>query len=164
VTVGSPSLSGWRPDGQPGAAFNQQLVSQIATQLALEKIPGASPALLAVIGDWAAADLAGGPAPVDDASAGALQDESLLPLDQIWDAVVHGSGDDRLFWGGMASVLRFVQSTWGSDAIGLLLEHASGSLDNMARQAFQVDGQTFEVMWLAWLAEKYAPLPGTSTG
>ncbi len=164
VTVGSPSLSGWRPDGQPGAAFNQQLVSQIDTQLALEKIPGASPALLAVIGDWAAADLAGGPAPVDDASAGALQDESLLPLDQIWDAVVHGSGDDRLFWGGMASVLRFVQSTWGSDAIGLLLEHASGSLDNMARQAFQVDGQTFEVMWLAWLAEKYAPLPGTSTG
>lgn len=162
VGVASPSLAGWRPDGQPGPAFSQQLVSQMAVQLALAKAPGASPALLAVIGDWAAAELAGGPSA--DALAQALQAESLPPLDRTWDAVVHGNSNDRLFWGSIASVLPFVQSAWGSDAIGLLLEYASGSFDSMTRQAFQIDGQTFEMMWLAWLAQQHVPAPGTSTG
>ncbi len=164
VTVASPSLTGWRLDGQPGSAFSQQLIRQVAAQLALSKAPGASPTLLAVIGDWAAVELTGGPAPIDDALASMLQAESLPPLDRAWDAVVHGNSDDRLFWGSMVSVLAFVQSAWGSDAIGLLLEHASGSFDNMTRQAFQIDGQTFEMMWLTWLTQKHAPAPGTLTG
>jgi hypothetical protein len=164
VAVASPSLTGWQPDGQPGAAFSQELVRQIAAQLALSKMPATSTALLAVIGDWAAAELAGGLSLVDETLARGLRAESLLPLDRIWDAVVHGNSDDQLFWGGIASVLRFVQSTWGSDAIGLLLEHAYGSLDDMTRRAFQVDSQTFEQMWLAWLLQQPAPVPGSSTG
>jgi hypothetical protein len=164
VVVASPSLTGWQPDGQPGAAFSQELVRQIAAQLALSKMPATSTALLAVIGDWAAAELAGGLSLVDETLARGLPAESLLPLDRIWDAVVHDNSDDRLFWGGIASVLRFVQSTWGSDAIGLLLEHAYGSLDDMTRRAFQVDSQTFEQMWLAWLLQQPAPVPGSSTG
>lgn len=164
VAVASPSLAGWRPDGQPGAAFTQQLVRQIAVQMALQKAPDASPALLQVIGGWAAAELGGGPSPADEALASALQAERLPSLDRVWDAVVHGNSDDRLFWGSMASVLPFVQSAWGSDAIGLLLEHASGSLDSMTRRAFQIDGEAFQQLWLAWLAQAHTPVPESSTG
>jgi len=159
VAVASPSLAGWQANNQPGALFNQRLASQIAAQMALLIAPGASPALLATVGDWAAAELAGGRAATDDLTA-----ETRAPLYRAWDAVVQGGSDNPQFQRSLASVLDFVQDAWGSDAVGRLLKHSSGSLDAMTRQAFQVDGQTFETMWLAWLAEKQAPLPGTSSG
>ncbi len=164
VTVASPSLAGWRPDGQPGTAFSQQLVRQIAAQMALSKTPDASPALLEVIGDWAAVELAGGRSPLDETLTGSLQAGDLLPLERTWGAIVRGDSGNPLARAELASVLGFVQSAWGSDGIGLLLEHASGSLDDMTRRAFQVDSQTFEQMWLAWLVQQRAPAPGTATG
>jgi len=159
VAVASPSLAGWQANNQPGELFSQRLTSQIAAQMALASVPSASPAFLAAVGDWAAAELAGGPAATDDLTA-----ETRVPLYRAWDGAVQGDNDNPQAQSSLASVLDFVQDTWGSDAVGLLLKHASGSLDDMARQAFQVDGRTFETMWLAWLAEKQAPLPGTSSG
>lgn len=164
VAVASPGLLGLRVDGQPGPAFEQQVAGQIAAQLAWLKAPGASTALLQVVHTWAAAEFAGQPDLVDDTLASALQAQQLLPLDRVWDAVVHGNADDRLFLSSMASVLAFVQSAWGNDAVGRLLESASGSLDDMTRRAFQVDSESFERLWLAWLAQQSIPAAGTSTG
>jgi hypothetical protein len=160
VTVASPSLAGWQPDGQPGAAFRRQLVGQIAAQLALATAPDAPAALLQVIGDWAAADLAGGDAAADETMAAALRAGRLLPLDRAWDAVVRGGGDSALARAQMASLLHFLHSIWGSDAAGLLLQHSAGSFDEMARRAFQVDGESLQDGWLAWLAGQHTPSPG----
>jgi hypothetical protein len=160
VTVASPSLAGWQPDGQPGAAFRRQLVSQIAAQLALATAPDAPAALLQVIGDWAVVDLAGGDFAPDETMAAALRAGRLLPLDRAWDAVVRGQGDSALARAELASLLRFVQSIWGDDAAGLLLQHSAGSFDEMARRAFQVDGESLQDAWLAWLAGQHTPSPG----
>lgn len=160
VAVASPSLAGWQPDRQPGAAFRRQLVSQIAAQLALATAPDAPPPLLQVIGDWAAADLADDHLAAKETMAAALRAGSLLPLDQAWDAVVRGDGDRALARAELASLLRFVQSIWGDDAPSLLLQHTDGSFDQMARRAFQVDGRSLQDAWLAWLAGQHTPSPG----
>lgn len=160
VAVASPRLAGWQPDGQPGAAFGQQLVGQIAAHIAQAKAPGASVALVAVVRDWAAAELAGGVSPVDQTLAEALAAGSLLPLDRAWDAVVHSDGDNALARAELASLLRFLHDRWGSDAAGRLLENSSGSFHEMARRAFGIDGQSLQDGWLAWLSGQHTPSPG----
>jgi hypothetical protein len=160
VAVASPSLAGWQPDGQPGAAFNQQLVSQIAAQLALATAPDAPPALVQVIGHWAATGLADEVAPIQETLTQALRAGSLLPLDRAWDAVARGNGDSALARAELTSMLHFLQTFWGSDAAGLLLQHSAGSFDEMARRAFDIDGESLQDGWLAWLTGQYTPSPG----
>lgn len=162
LAVATPSLLGLRADGQPGADFERQVVSLIGAQLAGRKAPGASTALLEVVGDWAAAELAVAPTPMDDILLTALVDESLLPLDRAWNALVHGTSADPLARAELHSVLSFVQSAWGSDAVGRLLEHSSGALADMTQGAFQIDDQTFQARWLAWLIQQHMPVSGSS--
>jgi hypothetical protein len=164
VIVASPSLAGWQPKGQPGALFNQRLAGQIARQLAALKAPRASDSLLELIGAWAMEEPANGRSPMDDALATMDPIQGLMSLDRAWAAVVRRNSNDWLARTEIGSVLRFVQSTWGSQAVGLLLENASGSFGEMTRRAFQIDGPTFQQMWLAWLAQQHLPPPGTSTG
>jgi hypothetical protein len=164
VIVASPGLAGWQPNGQPGVLFNQRLAGQIAMQLAALKAPRASDSLLELIGAWAMEEPADGRSPMDDALASMDPIQGLLSLDRAWAAVVRRNSNDWLARAEIGSVLRFVQSTWGSDAVGLLLENAAGSFGEMTRRAFQVEGTTFQQMWLAWLTQQQIPLPGTSTG
>jgi hypothetical protein len=164
VIVASPGLAGWQPNGQPGVLFNQRLAGQIAMQLAALKAPRASDSLLELIGAWAMEEPANGRGPMDDALASMDPIQGLLSLDRAWAAVVRRNSNDWLARAEIGSVLRFVQSTWGSDAVGLLLENASGSFGEMTRRAFQVDGPAFQQLWLAWLAQQETPPPGTSTG
>lgn len=160
VTVASPSLAGWQPGGQPGAAFNQQLVSQIAAQLALAAAPDAPAALLQVIGHWAATGLAAETSSIHDTLTRALRAGTLLPLDRAWDAVARGDGDSALARAELVSLLHFLQEMWGSDAAGLLLQHSAGSFDEMARRAFSVEGESLQDGWLAWLTGQHTPAPG----
>jgi hypothetical protein len=164
VIVASPGLVGWQPNGQPGVLFNQRLAGQIATQLAALKAPQASDSLLELIGAWAMEEPVSGRSPMDDALASMDPIQGLLSLDRAWAAVVRRNSSDWLARAEVGSVLRFVQSTWGSDAVGLLLENATGSFGEMTRRAFQIDGPAFQRLWLAWLAQQQPPPPGTSTG
>lgn len=164
LVVATPGLLGLRADGQPGAAFDQQVTGQIAARLTAQKAPGASTALLEVVGDWAAAGLAGSPGLADETLAAALYADSLLPLDRVWNALVHGASADPLAKAELRSVLSFVQSAWGSDAVGRLLENSSGALADMTQQAFQIDDQAFQEQWLAWLVQQTLPTPGNANG
>jgi hypothetical protein len=164
VAVASPSLAGWQADGQPASLFGQRLAAQIAMQMAAQKAPPASDALLELIGAWAMEESANGRSPMDDALASMDPIQRLMSLERAWAAVVRRNSNDWLARAEIASVLRFAQSTWGSDAVGRLLENASGSFGEMTRRAFQVDGPAFQRMWMAWLAQQHLPLPGTSTG
>jgi hypothetical protein len=164
VIVASPSLSGWQPNDQPGVLFNQRLAGQIAMQLAALKAPRASDSLLELIGAWAMEAPGSGRSPMDDALASMDPNQGLMSLDRAWAAVARRNSNDWLARAEIGSVLRFVQSTWGSDAVGLLLENASGSFGEMTRRAFQVDGPVFQQLWLAWLAQQEPPPPGISTG
>ena len=164
VAVASPSLAGWQADGQPVGLFGQRLAGQIAMQMAAQKAPRASDALLELIGAWAMEEAVNGRSPIDDALATMDPVQRLMPLERAWGAVARRNSNDWLARAEISSVLRFAQSTWGSDAVGRLLENASGSFGEMTRRAFQVDGPTFQRMWLAWLTQQHLPLPGTSTG
>jgi hypothetical protein len=164
VIVASPSLAGWQSNDQPGVLFNQRLAGQIAMQLAALKAPRASDSLLELIGAWAMEETGSGRSPMDDALASMDPIQGLMSLDRAWAAVMRRNSSDWLARAEIGSVLRFVQSTWGSDAVGLLLENAAGSFGEMTRRAFRVDGAAFQQMWLAWLAQQETPPPGTSTG
>jgi hypothetical protein len=164
VIVASPGLAGWQPNGQPGVLFNQRLAGQIAMQLAALKAPLASDSLLELIGAWAMEEPVNGRSPMDDALASMDPIQGLISLDRAWAAVVRRNSNDWLAQAEISSLLRFVQSTWGSDAVGLLLENAAGSFGEMTRRAFQIDGPAFQRLWLAWLAQQQPPPPGTSMG
>lgn len=164
VVVASPSLAGWQPNGQPGVLFNQRLAGQIAMQMAALKAPDASDSLLQLFGAWAMEEPTGGRSPMDDALASLDPIQGLMSLERAWAAVVRRNSNDWLARTEIGSVLRFVQIAWGSEAVGMLLENASGSFGEMTRRAFQVDGPTFQQMWLAWLAQQHLPPPGISTG
>lgn len=164
VAVASPSLAGWQADGQPAPLFSQRLAGQIAVQIAAQKAPRAPETLLELVGAWAMEQPATGRAAMDDALATMDPIQGLMSLERAWAAVVRRNSNDWLARAEIGSVLRFVQSTWGSDAVGRVLENASGSFDEMTRRAFQLDGPAFQRMWLAWLAQQPAPEPGISTG
>lgn len=164
VVVPSPSLAGWDAGKKPSGQFNQQVAGQIAMQIAAAKAPNASSSLLEVIGAWAMEEPANGRTSMDDALSGMDPLQRLMSLDRAWAAVARRNSNDWLARAEIGSVLRFAQSAWGSDAVGRLLEYSAGSFDEMTRQAFQVDGQTFHQMWLVWLAQQTTPMPGTSTG
>lgn len=164
VAVASPSLAGWQADGQPADLFSQRLAGQIAMQMAAQKDPAPSDTLLELVGAWAMEQPANGRAAMDDALATMDPIQGLMSLERAWAAVARRNSNDWLARAEISSVLRFAQSTWGSDAVGRLLENASGSFDEMTRRAFQIDGPNFQRMWLAWLAQQDAPEPGVSTG
>ncbi len=164
VAVASPSLAGWDASGKPGARFNQQLAGQIAMHMAALKAPSVSNSLLEVIGVWAMEEPVNGRTSMDEALSRMDPIQRLMSLDRAWAAVARRNSNDWLARVELGSVLRFVQSAWGSDAVGLLLENASGSFDEMTQRAFQLDSAAFQRMWLAWLARQLIPEPGTSTG
>ena len=164
VAVASPSLAGWQADGQPADLFSQRLAGQIAVQIAAQKAPLAPETLLELVGAWAMEQPANGRAAMDDALATMDPMQGLMSLERAWAAVVRRNSNDWLARAEIGSVLRFAQNTWGSDAVGRLLENTSGSFNEMTRRAFQVDGPTFQQMWLVWLAQQQTPEPGISTG
>jgi hypothetical protein len=164
VAVASPSLAGWQANGEPAVLFSQRLAGQIAMQMAAQKAPRASDTLLELVGAWAMEQPANGRAAMDDALATMDPIQGLMSLERAWAAVVRRNSNDWLARTEIGSVLRFAQNTWGSDAVGRLLENTSGSFNEMTRRAFQVDGPTFQQMWLVWLAQQQTPEPGISTG
>lgn len=164
VIVASPSLAGWDANSTPGAQFSRQLAGQIAMQIAAQKAPRASITLIEVIGAWATDEPVNGRIHMDDALGSMAPMQGLISLEQAWTAVVRGNSTDWRARAEIGSVLRFVHDRWGSDAVGRLLEHASGSFDAMTSQAFQVDGRTFQQLWLAWLARQHVPAPEALRG
>ncbi len=159
VLTPSPWLVGVDAAGKPAPAFTQELVRQLATQLAQAKAPEAAPTLWQAVGDWAANDLAGATLPAAPETPGAdlfaahIQAGRLpLPLDIVWSEVaLEGNEDNALAQAQMVRLLAFVQASYGSDAVGQLLEGAPRHLHEIVRRRFAVDLQTFEQAWLQWL-------------
>ena len=174
IVVASPWVQGIGQDGQPITGFDASVVQQIAQSIAEEKAPSAPPALLQVIGDWAAEDL-GTPSAQEARDASVTQpDGSLLPLADAWQEVVaRGEG-----FGGVASshreqaaaqvrsLLSFLSENAGADAVGRLLEELNHSdrLEVILAKAFRAELSTVEQGWLGWLQAQRLPPTGTISG
>ncbi len=114
VSIPSPWLTGRTAAGLPTADFEQELIRQLAVQLAMDKAPDTPPALLEAIGDWAAAELAGAPVPGGETLPPALQNGTLLPLDIVWrQASSQPNIANPLVSAQLHSMLAFAQATLG---------------------------------------------------
>ena len=156
ISVPSPWLTGRTPDGLPAAAFEQELVRQLAVHLATDKAPDTPPAVLQAIGDWAAAELAGAPVPGDGTLLPALQNGSLLPLDVVWrQANSQPHVANPLVSAQLHTMLAFAQATLVDDAVGRLLEAGPGPLPVVLQRAFGLDATTFAADWLRWVSSAF---------
>ena len=153
LSILSPWLTGRTAEGLPTSAFEQELIRQLAVQLALDKAPSTSAPVLEAIGDWAAAELAGAPMPGGEALPLALQNGALLPLDVVWrQATSQSHVANPLVKAQLHTMLAFAQATLVDDAIGRLLEAGAGPLPVVLQRAFQLDSTTFSADWLRWLS------------
>ena len=157
LSILSPWLTGRTAKGLPTSAFEQELIRQLAVQLALDKAPNTSAPLLEAIGDWAASELAGTPMPGGEALLLALQNGTLLPLDVVWrQANSQPHVANPLVKAQLHTMLVFAQATLVNDAIGRLLEAGAGSLPVVLERAFQLDSTTFSAGWLRWLSTDFS--------
>ena len=157
LSILSPWLTGRSAEGLPASAFQQELIRQLAVQLALDKAPSTSAPVLEAIGDWAAAELAGAPMPGGEALPLALQNGTLLPLDVVWrQANSQPRVANPLVKAQLHTMLAFAQATLVDDAIGRLLEAGAGPLPVVLQRAFQLDSTTFATDWLRWLSADFS--------
>ena len=157
LSILSPWLTGRSAEGLPASAFQQELVRQLAVQLALDKAPSTSAPLLEAIGDWAAAELAGAPMPGGETLPLALRNGTLLPLDVVWrQANSQPRVANPLVKAQLHTMLTFAQATLVDDAIGRLLEAGAGPLPVVLQRAFQLDSTTFASDWLRWLSADFS--------
>ena len=156
LSILSPWLTGRTAEGLPTSAFEQELIRQLAVQLALDKAPNTPAPVLEAIGDWAAAELAGAPMPGGEALPLALQNGTLLPLDVVWrQANSQPHVANPLVKAQLHTMLAFAQATLVDDAIGRLLEAGAGPLPVVLQRAFQLDATTFSAGWLRWLSTDF---------
>ena len=156
ISILSPWLTGRTAKGLPAPAFEQELIRQLAVQLALDKAPNTAAPVLEAIGDWAAAELAGAPMPGGEALPLALQNGGLLPLDVVWrqaNSPPHVA--NPLVKAQLHTMLTFAQATLVDDAIGRLLEAGTGPLSVVLQRAFRLDATTFSADWLRWLSADF---------
>jgi len=156
MSILSPWLTGRTDEGLPTSAFEQELIRQLAVQLALDKAPDTPAPVLDAIGDWAASELAGAPMPGGEALTLALQNSTLLPLDVVWrQANSQPHVANPLVKAQLHTMLAFAQATLVDDAIGRLLEAGAGPLPVVLQRAFQLDSMTFATDWLRWLSADF---------
>lgn len=169
VAVPSPQILGLDANGQPIATFEEAVVERLGQHLALAKVPGASSALLAVLGDWASSSLLD-PHSREDVQRtlqGAAESGLLLPLGAGWQAVVIGDdATDPMAAAQVHSLLAFAQEVAGNDAVGRMLEalNVTQDFDVLVRRVFNVDSDRLQARWLAWLAQENLTSPGLTTG
>lgn len=165
VWVPSPWLLGIAESGRPLPQFQAELVRQLARQLARDKTADVSPALLEVIGEWAVGDVTGMARPPSQVLIEAMQASAPLPLEMAWQQVALANiGANELASAEMLSMLGFIQSTAGSDAVGRLLEALPGTLDTVVKRAFQSEMHVFQDNWIRWFDTNHPTVPATSSG
>ena len=156
ISILSPWLTGRTAKGLPAPAFEQELIRQLAVQLARDKAPDTAAPVLEAIGEWAAAELAGAPMPGGEALPLALQNGGLLPLDVVWrQANSQPHVANPLVKAQLHTMLTFAQATLVDDAVGRLLEAGAGPLSVVVQRAFRIDDTTFSADWLRWLSADF---------
>lgn len=167
IVLPSPQLAGITSDGNLGPDFQEELVSQLARRLARAKAPNASPALLDTIADWALVEVFGedirmGIEPLPDP-----QSETLMSLNDAWRLIAIANEESNgLAQAEIRSLLLFAEEAFGDGAVGRLLEASAEAsiLDQVVRQAFDIDLRNLQARWQAWLSQASPSPPGTSTG
>jgi hypothetical protein len=148
LVVASPGLLGVEPAGNPGAAFHGALVEALGGHLAGEKTTAASPALRSAVGLWARAELAPGASPGEPARLPAQGQSTSLA--EAWRRVALQNRDGAAELALTASLLSYARATYGSDAVGQVLEAIPGDLAAVVRRAFQTSAGDFEAGWQEW--------------
>jgi len=171
IAIPSPWLAGVTAAGRLTPAYEEIVYRQMAMTLAQGVAPSSSPALLTVIGDWAAASVQALPPTADERLQAARQDNRWLSLEVAWHEVAdHNTISSDATIAQLRSMLTFLQIYAGSDAVGRLLQTLESQpprareLGLLLDQAVGVNLAAFEHAWLAWLSGVDPIQPGALSG